>query len=172
MKIILEQIWSASFYPWQSDEPWNTVLPDGQITLSHQAPSLKYGIKILDTVKTLTLSNPTPTLKYGIKFLADVKSLVLSTPIPQRIGAFWARITKPSTIWTDINKTSGEIWEDYGTILWSWRNQPWLSTYFPWLEKGGTTPITTYTNEDKPTTTYQDISKPTTNYNQINKPQI
>jgi len=82
--------------------------------------------------------------------------------------AIWEKIVGVVTSYAGILKGTA-IWEDYGTILWSWRNQPWLSS-FPWLEKGGAKPITTYSEDTKPTTSYQSTTKPTTNYTNIDKP--
>jgi hypothetical protein len=159
MKIQVAQIWSASFFPWQSDEPWNTALPDGSLVLSQPVSTVKYGIKFLADADTLTISQQDPSLKYGIKFIAETLILTIESVLPKKIGALWERILKVST----------EKWEEVGTILWSWRNYPWLADYFPWQEKGGRAG-SSYTQIEKPSTVYETVAKPTTVYTTTAKP--
>lgn len=143
------------------------------LTLNQIASSVKYGVKIMASVEKLVLSTVQPTLRYGIKYLAEVSNLVINQITPQKFGALWERIAGIATNWDKINKINkgSSIWESYGTILWSWRNSPWLSTYQPWLEKGGAKPVTNYEGTPDVTTNYLGGNKPTTIiYDNINKP--
>ena len=159
MEIKIIQLWGADYQPWQaSSYPWNTVNFNEKLAISQQSVDLKYGFKIPAITEKLFLRTITPTLGYGIKYLAEVSNLVISQITPQRFGTLWERIAGIATNWDKINKGSS-IWESYGTILWSWRNSPWLSTSYPWLEKGGAKPVTSYNSQTKPTTNYSGVNK-------------
>jgi hypothetical protein len=105
MKVTFEQLWGDTYQPWLADsEPWNTVAFDESTTTNDISPTIKYGTKILANVESAVIFDITPTIKGGIKILVENISVVVSILAPKKIGVLWTRITKPTTIYNNIDK--------------------------------------------------------------------
>ena len=91
MEVQLEQIWSSDFYPWQSNEPWNTIYHLDELSLNQKTPVVSYGANIPVQKQTLILNQKAIALSYGYDINVAKQTLKL--------------IQKPSTTSYGVNVT-------------------------------------------------------------------
>jgi hypothetical protein len=188
--ILLEYIWSSSYSPWSTlSAPWQTSAPNGKLNLSSQTTTVIQGIgaSINTATQTIALTLPAQTIVQGqgATIGAVTENITLTAPIatiktswtefagvcylslvvvnPNKVGTLWDIRIKPTDIWIDRTKTSGE-WSERKQLLWAYNIFPWEASYYPWL----TSNISTgYGDRVKPTTSFSNRIKPTTTWQQL-----